>query len=127
MDQTSEQSTKLAQAGYAEALEYVMDMGDDVEDCCNEAMEGRAVPPSLSRENASGEYNHVEYVDSDDDMEAHALRKEAVSIVLFGEGNDEQDLEQNGIGALASLPIQDSSQETTTAPASATATAPRKS
>ena len=127
MDQTSEQSTKLAQAGYAEALEYVMDMGDDVEDCCNEAMEGRAVPPALSRENASGEYNHVEYVDSDDDMEAHALRKEAVSIVLFGEGNDEQDLEQNGIGALASLPIQDSSQETTTAPASATATAPRKS
>ena len=116
MNQDLERGAKLAQAGYAEALEYVMDMDDDVENSCNEGMEGGEVPPALSRENASGEYNHIEYVDSDDDMEAHALRKEAVSIVLYGEGNDERDDETNDIGTMASLPALESRQETAPAP-----------
>lgn len=82
MDENWERNAKLAQAGYADALEQVLD-GDDIVDYTirQEAEVPTTRTQNVARNN-SGENHHVSYLDIDDDMEAHALRKEAISLIL---------------------------------------------
>jgi Leucine-rich repeat (LRR) protein len=118
MDEDWERNAKLAQAGYADALEQVMDT-DDV-DAYTIPQEAKVPLTQFVTRNQSGEHNHVSYVDSDDDMDAHALRKEAISLV-FGEEADEECAEFGDI-----MPLPSATEDGEEKKPAAAAAPPRK-